>query len=272
MTVPNLSELERRVADVLHHHAEIAMSSTNTGTEYAAFTSNIESSVRHRRVAWGIGAVAAAAAIVIALVLGGIPGLSSNKAETQLPARDRTPVQIARDFVDALAAYDAAKAAQDAGVSEGELYIWPGDPSLPEGLAWAKAARFKILPKECVDDGPSGSMTMVTCRFDWHFLGSDDLGQVSRAGSFSVRVRGGRIEGASTSMDWSTFGLRRDAHGDLPMWRPFVSWLEREHPDDVAAMIAKGVCCSAEHESPIYTDESRALWNKYVDEWVVSQQ
>lgn len=272
MTVSHLTELERRVADVLHHHAEIAMSSTDTETQYGAFTPGIESSARHRRVPWGIGAIAAAAAIVIALVLGGVPGLSSNEADTQLPARDRTPVQIATDFVDALATYDATKAAQDVAVGEAELYIWPGDPSLPEGLAWAQAARFKISPKDCVGDSPVGEITNVTCQFDWHHLGSDQLGWLPRGGKFSVRVRDGRIESASTSMDWEWAGLRRDAHGDLPMWRPFVSWLEREHPDDVSAMIAKGVCCSAEHESPIYTDESLDLWAKYVDEWVASQQ
>jgi hypothetical protein len=272
MTVSNHNELERRVVEVLHQHAEIAMSSTDTEVQHAEFTSGIESSVRHRRIAWGIGAVAAAAAVVLALVLGGVPGLSSNQTETQLPARERTPVQIARDFIGALAGYDAAKAAQDVVAGEARLYIWPGDPTLPQALQWAEAARFKILPKDCVRDRPSGDMTTVKCQFDWHFLGSDDLGQVPRVAEFSLGLRGGRIQSASTSMDWSTFGLRRDAHGDLPMWRPFVSWLEREHPDDVEAMIAKGVCCSAEHESPIYTDKSRALWAKYVDEWVESQQ
>ena len=60
----------------------------------------------------------------------------------------------------------------------------------------------------------------------------------SQGGDFSVWVRGGRIVGASTSMIWYLFGLRQDA--DLGLWRPFVSWLEREHPDDVAAMIVLG--------------------------------
>jgi len=241
---------------------------------YGAFTAGIESSVRHRRATWGIGAVAAAAAIVIALVLGGVPGLSSNEADTQLPARARTPVQIATDFVNALAAYDAAKAAHDVGTSEGNLRIWPAEPSLREGLAWAEVAGFKILPKDCVSDRPRGSMTIVTCQFDWHFLGSDHLGQVPRGGDFSVMVRGGRIEGASTSMDWPVFGLRQDVHGDHPMLRPFVSWLEREHPDDVPAMIVVGGegAPSAAFQTPSYTDESRALWAKYVDEWVASQQ
>lgn len=272
MTFSNLTELERRVADVLHHHAQIAMNGTDTETQCGAFTSGIASSARRRRVAWVTGA-AAAAAIVIALVLGGVPGLSSNEAETQLPARDATPVQIATDFVGALAAYDVARATQDVAVGEDELRFWPGEPSMREGIAWAEAARFEILPKACIpDEGGTGSGTTVTCQFDWHFLGSDRLGWAPRASHLSVQVRGGRIEGASTSMDWGWAGLRRDAYGDLPMWRPFVSWLEREHPYDVPAMIAKGECCSAEHETPIYTDESLALWAKYVDDWVASQK
>ncbi len=270
MTGDNLTELERRVADVLHHHAEIAMGSTDTETQYRDFTAGIDSSGRHHRAAWGIGAVAAA--IVIALVLGGVAGQSSDEAETQLPARDRTPVQIAADYVDALAAYDARKAAEDVAVGDDELRFWPGEASLREGTAWAEAADFKMLPKGCVGNSPVGAMTLVTCQFDWHHLGSDQLGWLPRGGELSVRVRDGRITGASTSLDWPVFGLRRDEHSDHPMWRPFASWLEREHPDDVSAMIAKGVCCSAEHESPIYTDESLDLWAKYVGEWVASQQ
>jgi len=274
MTVPNLTELERRVADVLHHHAEIAMSSTDTETRYGAFTAGIESSVGRRRVTWGIGAVAAAAAVVIALVLGGVPGMSSNKAETQLPARDRTPVQIAADYVDALAAYDATRAAQDVAVGDDELRFWPGEASLRKALSWAEAASFKISPKDCVGDSPVGGVTNVRCPFDWHHLGSDQLGWVPRGGEFSVRVRGGRIEGASTSLDWPVTGLRQDKHGDHPMWRPFLSWLEREHPDDLSAMIVVGGegAPSAAFQAPTYTDESRALWAKYVSEWVTSQQ
>lgn len=58
------------------------------------------------------------------------------------------------------------------------------------------------------------------------------------------------------------------------MWPPFVSWLEREHPDDVTAMIVTGgdAAPSAEHQTPVYTDESLALWDKYFVEWVASQQ
>jgi hypothetical protein len=36
-------------------------------------------------------------------VLGGVPGLSSNDADKQQPARDCTPEQIAMDFPEALA-------------------------------------------------------------------------------------------------------------------------------------------------------------------------
>jgi hypothetical protein len=272
VTVSNLADLERQIAEALHHHAEIAMSQTDTEKQYQSFVADESSAVRRRRVTWEMGAAAAVTVIVIALVFGGVPGWSSNKADTVVPARDRTPVQIATNFVDALAAYDAANAARDLATSEDSLRIWPGEPSLRDGLAWAEAARFKILPKDCVRARQTGSETLIRCPFDWHFLGADQLGQPPHEGDFSVRVRGGRVEGASTSMDWSWAGLRRDALGDLPMWRPFVSWLEREHPDDVPAMIDVGEAVSARFEAPTYTRGSRALWAKYVDEWVTSQQ
>jgi hypothetical protein len=270
------------------------MTMTDTETEYGAFVASTESSLRRRRVAWGIGAVAAAAAIVIAVLLGGLPGLFWNKADPLGPAveptteqiADRTPEeQIATGFVNALAAYDAAVAAQDLAVSETDLHIWPGEPTLREGLGWAQAAGFKILPKSCVadtaeevagysGDWPPAGTIIVTCDFDWHFLGSDRLGQPPYEGQYEFLVRDdGRIQSASTSLSWYFFGLRQDS--DLGMdpgrWRDFVSWLQREHPADVPAMITVGEDDGL-FSSALYTDESLALWAEYVDEWVASQQ
>ena len=266
MTDSSITELERRVTDLLQHDAEVAMSSADTETRYDDVVASAELSLRHRRIASSLGAVAVAVAVVIVLLLGGVPGVHSNKAVDQLPARDRTPVRIATDFVDALAAYDAAKAAHDVGVREDHLFIWPGEPSLREGLAWAEAARFTIMPKDCI--GGNGPIeTTVKCYFEWRFLASDHRG----GGEISVRVRDGRIEGAETSMDWHWAGLRRDAGTDLPMWPSFVSWLERAHPGDVPAMIVHDGPTPT-FQTPAYTDESVALWDRYVDEWVASHQ
>jgi hypothetical protein len=122
MTVPDLTELERRVADVLHHHAEIAMSQTDTEKQYEALATGAEPSNDRRRLVVVAGASAAAAAVVLALVLAGLPG-GSDRAETRVPASDRTPVEFARDFVDASAAYDVDRAAGDLA-PDAKMQVW----------------------------------------------------------------------------------------------------------------------------------------------------
>ena len=162
MTFSNLTELERRVTDVLHHHAEIAMTTTEPEARYGDVAAGIESSVRRRRVTWGIGAVATAAAIVIAVVLGGLPGLSSDRADAPPPAdtppppaSDRTQVQIAADFVDALAAYDAVKAAHDVGTSEDNLKIWPESRRCRRAWRGQRRPATRSCPRTVsVDSGP----------------------------------------------------------------------------------------------------------------------
>ena len=57
--------------------------------------------------------MAAAAAVVLALVLTGVPGLSSDRVGDAAARKDRLPVEVAADFVDAFADYDAVRAAQD---------------------------------------------------------------------------------------------------------------------------------------------------------------
>jgi hypothetical protein len=53
-------------------------------------------------------------------------------------------------------------------------------------------------------------------------------------------------------------------------WGPFASWLEHEHPDDVGAMFAKDESGNG-NVWPTFTDAALPLWNRYVDEWVASQ-
>ena len=108
----------------------------------------------------------------------------------------------------------------------------------------------------------------MSCSFGWHFLGSDRLGQRPYdGGEYRVWVQGDRIVSASIAgPGWYFFGLLEERG----RWGPFASWLEREHPADVAAMIDVGE--EDDFHWPVWTDESYALWATYVDEWVASQQ
>lgn len=272
MTPSDISRLERQITAVLHHDAEIAMQSTDTESRYAELVASNRSSRSRQRLLWGIGLVAAAT-LVGALALGRVPGLFTNSQDTLRPTNgDRTPVQIASAFLNGLATYDATKASADVDSSDGQrLRIWPAGASLQHGLAWAEAASFKLSPRECVDEAPSGSATTVRCEFDWYFLGSDRLGGPPHRGEFSVEISGGQIQNVNTSMDWYVFGLRDDVHGDIPMWSHFASWLNREHPSDARVMIVKGGVVSEAFTRPAYTERSLELWARYVPEWVASQ-
>jgi len=268
MTAPNLTELERRVADVLQHHADVAMAATVTETQHDEFVASTKSSVRRRRIVWGAGAVAVAAGVVIALVLAGLPGLSLDSEHKLEPATgDRTPVQVATDFVDALAAYDVTRASRDVADQSGRLGLWPGGTqSLRQGMAWGQAAGFQVIPKDCFV--PPDDPTAVTCSFDWHFLGSDRLGQRPKHGELAIFVRNGLIVEARNSIGWKHLGVRH-----VGLWERFDRWLEREHHADAAEMIVEEGNGGFAYRAPIWTPgASYALWSKYVDEWVASQR
>ena len=201
MTDSNLTELERRVTDILRYDAEIAMRSTDTEKQYHDFVASTESSAHRRGLTWGISAVAASV-VVIALVMAGLLGGSSDEAADVVPATpvgERTPEQIATDFIDALAAHDVGAASRDvAALDEDNLKIWPGEPSLADGLAWAEAIGLRLLPKGCgsVGSGPGLGGVAVGCHVDFHVLGSERLGRGPYSDEITILVEGERILGS----------------------------------------------------------------------------
>jgi hypothetical protein len=265
MTAPNLTELERRVADLLHHRAEIAMSKTDTEKQYDALVAGAEPSGDRRRLAMAAGAAAAAAAVVLALVLAGLPG-GSDRAETRVPASDRTAVDIARDFVQASAAYDIAAASQDLA-SDAQMQVWEDTDDVAHwrnGMTWGEAVGFTVLPKGCVRVGSYAFGTVARCRFDLHSLGSEHLGIGPFPDNyFDVVVEEGQIVVVDMNVPFETNG-----HNEQ-VWEPFVAWLEEEHPNDAAKMIMDNPDGS---QSAAHSDEVLAMWDRYVDEWVASQQ
>ena len=262
--MPNYDELERRVAGVLHDRAEIAMSQTDTERRLQPFLADTEAAARLRRVTWGISAVAAAAAVVLALVLTGVP-LSSDRSETQVPAKDRSPVDVAADFVDAFAGYDPVRASQDLAV-DADMKIWEdadGKRDWQRGLVWAEAVGLKVLPGECAQEQRTGSRTMVRCPFDWHSLGSDRIGRGPYPdNAFYVVVDKGEIVTTEMVVPSETNGFQDE------MWDPFTQWLQREYPADFAVMIREieGV------QVPSFTDDSISRWRHRIVNWLALHQ
>ena len=253
------TDLERRLAGALHDRAETAMSRTDTEGNLQPLLADLESSARRRRLTWGVSAAAAAAAVVVALLLTGVPGLPSDDAEPQVPAGERTPVQVAADFVDAFAGYDAVGASLHLAPGA-DMRIWEGtDGTWQRGLVWADTVGFTVLPGDCASQQRNGSRTLVRCPFDWHSMGSDRIGRGPYHGNaFYVVVDDGQIVTTEMDIPFETNGFSNE------MWAPFSRWLRREYPADFARMIHQvdGV------EVPYFTDDSIALWRTRMVSWL----
>ena len=260
-TTRGYDELERRLAGVLRDHAATAMNATDTEGRLQAFHADTGSADRRRRLAWGISAVAAAAAVVVALVLTGVPGLSSDRAEPPLPAGDRTSVKVATDFVAAFAAYDPVGASRDLATGA-DMTIWQdadGRSEWQRGLVWADVVGFRVLPGDCVTSQHRGSRTMLRCPFDLHAIGSDRIGRGPYHGNdFYVVVDGGEIVTTEISIPHETNGFRAE------MWEPFSRWLEREYPADFAVMIRE----VDGEQLPSFTDDSITRWRTRMVSWL----
>jgi hypothetical protein len=258
------TDLERRVADVFHHHAEIAMSKTDTEKQYETLIADSDPSADHRRLALMAGAAAAAAAVVLALVLGWQVG-GPDRADTPIPAGERSPVEIATDFVAASAAYDIAGASRDLAPNA-KMQVWEDGDDIAHwrnGMEWGDATGFTVLPKDCARVGTPDDRTTVRCPFDVHNLGSERLG----IGPFADNYYDVVVEGDQIVLVDVEFPFGTNGHSEQ-VWEPFVAWLEREHPDDSAAMLAE----STDGMSRPHPAAELAMWEAYVDEWVATQQ
>jgi len=257
-------ELERRIAGVLHDRAEAAMSQTDTERRLPPFIADTNAAARRHRVTWGLSVVAVGAAVILALVLTGVP-LSSDQSETQEPARDRSPVDVAADFVDAFAGYDPVRASKDLAV-DAEMKIWEdadGTSEWQRGLVWAEAVGFKVLPSECAPEQRTGSRTMVRCPFALHSLGSDRIGRGPYPdNAFYVVVDKGEIVATEMVVPSETNGFRDE------VWDPFAQWLQREYPADFAVMIrdVDGV------QVPSFTGDSITRWRHRIVSWLALHQ
>lgn len=284
MTHSNLTELERRVTDLLHHDAENAMRATDTERQYQDLIDSSGSPWRWGQPPWVVGA-AAAAVLVIALLLAALLGGSSDRAPVP-PTTERTPVQVADDFMDAISAYDTTRASRDLAEADGvSLHLWPGEPSLGDGLAWAKAIGYQILPRQCAAQGgvatpqPPG-ITRVICPIDYVPIAAErlndpalepPLGDAPYTGAIEVDVANGRIVSANdnAAMGWYVWGFR-DVRGGTT--EKFKSWLLANHRADLPVMVQERDAVEAGFWAPIWTKESYRLWARYVNEYVHMRQ
>jgi hypothetical protein len=217
--------------------------------------------MRNRRGAV-YGVVAAMIAALVAVILGAEGSRGPTPGPGTQPAS--TAERVASSFVRSYGTLDAERAltylADDADISAlvtslGDEGLQGSTDELPLFLSMLRAMGYEQGPPDC-ESGGSGSDTRVSCTFDFHLLGSQEIGRDPYSGSyFDLTVRDGQIVRASISWQTNEFSPQ--------MWEPFAGWVSAAHPNDAAAMYD-----DATYSGATLTKESIGLWRQRVGEYV----
>ena len=256
------SELERRLGDRLHRQAEKAMNSTNTEEELDRMLEDTGRSERRRRRTWVAGGLAAVAALAALVVWH--PDLGTNKADPGPATPERRAEQTATAFVEAYGAFDRDRA-ESYLADDAALNIWTdqnGNDHWRRGNQSLAAAGARIKLDKCDALWTAGTETYVSCVYDLHALGSEQLGRGPYPdNTFSLTVDHGRIVDASMELASRSNGFYEE------MWRPFASWVTRAHPGAARQMYFRYPQLDFASETP----RSFALWRRMVPEYVAAQ-
>lgn len=252
------SDLERRLTALLQQHAEDAMNTTKTEERLQRLLDETEKDTRRRRRRWTGGAlVAAAAAGAIIVWVSGVGDDPETGTTPEVATATAEDEAVATAFLDAYRAWDRERAAS---------YV--ADPAFVEALdrgwmRWSEAVGFTLLVDSCEEGGSSATVTRVQCAFDYHALGSDELGLGPFSDNvFSISIRDGEIVTANEELEFMSNGFSEQ------MWEPFGAWVSRAYPEDAAIMYADWPGTSLEAHSP----RSIELWRQHTRDYVEAQQ
>jgi hypothetical protein len=251
------TELERRLGEVLRQRAEDAMDSTDTQTQLETLERDLARDRPRTRTRW-VAAAAAAAAVIAAVVVVQVGG--DDQADTPAgPVDHEAATELAADFVDAVAAYDAQRAASYlADEAEIELRTSTVDAgSMGAHLRWTRAAGFRLLPERCELQSVSAPAATVACAYDAHGLGSERLDR----GPFTDNVL--RLTVVDGEIVSGVEQLGSDVF-EVTMWEPFVAWLVSNRADEAALMFGDSPWAMR----PALSQRSAQLWAENIDEYV----
>jgi hypothetical protein len=231
------------------------MNSTETDqVKLEGLLADAERAGRKRRWLWGAGgAIAgAAAASVVVWAMSLTPG-TPDATGPAVPAPS-APVQVATAFVDAYTNYDRPRLRSL--VAGQALADWS---SLNESNERDEAIEFRMLVDQCAAAPQSSVGTRVTCSFDAHALGSEQLGLGPFSdNSVTLTLRDGKV------VDWQinfTFGT--NGFSDQ-MWNPFMGWVTQHYPKDVARMIDG-------NNDPLPNATAIQLFHQHIAEYIATK-
>ena len=217
-----------------------------------------------------LGAFAVAAAIGAAAVVVILASLDGQDTTGRTIGTDVEPTatEVATGFIDAYGALDVNRTmaflSDDADYSQ--LISWVGGRGGPREqfrllFSLLEAQGYAQTLDSCEEVGVSGTVTNLHCTYDFHSLGSDEIGRGPYGGSyFDLIVRDGEV----VHVDAPYMEIERFSP---QMWEPFAEWVATNHPEDVAVMY-QDETQSLER----VTDESIRLWRRHVRGYVDAVQ
>jgi hypothetical protein len=171
---------------------------------------------------------------------------------------DAAAEQVARGFIGAFGAFDAERAmtyvadnADLTGLIDPQ--VPPNSKGLSRMLSLLEAERYQQTITSC-EANTLESGAGVVCEFDFHAIGSDEIGRGPYTGSdFTFTVRDGEIAEASLYWNIDQFSPQ--------MWEPFANWVSAPYPKDFAVMYTEG------GSNFRLTEESIRLWEQHTREY-----
>ena len=239
-------EIELELADVLHRHAEDAMTGTDTHTEHERFREQLEMGADKKpRNRWAVGVALAAAAAVVAGI--GVWAVGDQGADRSLPPTQEpegpSDVEIAQGFLEAYADGDVVRAA---------TYLAPGHEPYPDWEMYVERNAvfgFAYRFEQCEALSKSVFGTPVRCPFDLHIAHSEALGEGPFTGNtFTVYVEDGAVTRADDSIPWET-------NGQFDYVDKVFGWVEHNYPQN------------SEFLSLDEPDVPKAQWSRWLRMW-----
>lgn len=247
-------DVERRLTEVLHRHAEDAMTQTDTQHELREFlTRGDQEPTRTRASRRGLAVLGAGvAAAVVAGLVAWSPDLTPDR-ERPAPVQEPTPasVQIAEEFVAAYATNDTATvtsmAADPAEAADWRILMARND-------AWGVEFIFEPCQELTTNSLGSG----VACLFSLHVLKSRevDRGPFENA-IFSVWVDDdGKVFDAEPTWNHELNGMGEHVE-------EVTGWVLRTHPAEREFLELE-----EQDVPPAQFDRWARLWQEYVADYV----
>jgi hypothetical protein len=259
-------DLERQLAVVLQRHAEDAMNRTDTSAKLEDLLDGAQEDLRRRRRrtgATGLGAAAASIALIAAVLIFAVN--RDDAGEPASPPDSVTPAEgIAYEFLEAYGVDRQRASSYFANEALADRVL--GSPA--DGR-WLEATGFRTVNAECDQVTITDAGALVVCTYDFHGLGSDQLGEGPFGdNTFISTVRLGRVVEAVGRI---VEAERDEAHltngFSSAMWAPFNAWVSLAYPYDANVMYT-----DASHTQARLTNRSIALWERHVEEYVAENE